>query len=711
MTDWLSRFFQHPAFLPVIAALLIPLIIEWLLRRRTRRIPFAAMRFLVDTDRPRKIRLQDRILMILRMVIIGLIVLALARPLIRPEDVISVDQDERSAVMLFDATYSNAQRVGNASAFAIARRMARDVLAGLPEGVEVTVGAMGHSLNVVQDWTDDKGLLREKIDGMTVSHGAGPISVGLDWALDEAKKKAADDGGPRSEIYVFSDLQVRTWEGTRDEGTAGTSARALVPKLAELGPVFVARTGGEEAFNLFVERFEPVDKVLAVGVTTEFRVQVATTNLAEGERVPARLTLYVNGERRHFQKVRVPAGGATFRVPYRVLKAGEQLVKVVVEGDDSPLDNERLYLAEVPEAMRVLILDRNADLPPHQRPSVFWEYAVAPPSPPGRDPVSAFTVRTLDWTEAQKENLGDYGAVVLANMPELPPGLVSRLLFYVKEGGCLLAFAGEGVSAYSYESLFREGRGPLPATFRDKVEVSAFLRSLLPNSGDLEAAAFRHARALAAADPEDVRTLARLSTGEPLVLARRYGQGHALILGMDPTLKWTRLPLAVDFPVFVQELLRAVLGDPNRLVNLNVGDEFSQPVLISTQHLLLKTPDGRKVRLTPGTVEDADLPRIAYADTDAQGLYRLEAPPGVLARERFVVNLTPSEGDMAMWDEGDFRREIAANVQFLSPHENVTKRIESRHALREFAGMILFLVFLLLLVETFLAMRFGLRKV
>ena len=32
------------------------------------------------------------------------------------------------------------------------------------------------------------------------------------------------------------------------------------------------------------------------------------------------------------------------------------------------------------------------------------------------------------------------------------------------------------------------------------------------------------------------------------------------------------------------------------------------------------------------------------------------------------------------------------------------------HALREFAGMILFLVFLLLLTESFLAMRFGLRK-
>jgi hypothetical protein len=32
------------------------------------------------------------------------------------------------------------------------------------------------------------------------------------------------------------------------------------------------------------------------------------------------------------------------------------------------------------------------------------------------------------------------------------------------------------------------------------------------------------------------------------------------------------------------------------------------------------------------------------------------------------------------------------------------------HTLREFAGIILCLVFLLLVIESFLAMRFGLRK-
>jgi hypothetical protein len=43
------KFFQHPVFLWVMIAVMIPIIIEWLLRRRRRRIRWAAMRYLLDT--------------------------------------------------------------------------------------------------------------------------------------------------------------------------------------------------------------------------------------------------------------------------------------------------------------------------------------------------------------------------------------------------------------------------------------------------------------------------------------------------------------------------------------------------------------------------------------------------------------------------------------------------------------------------------------
>jgi hypothetical protein len=614
-------------------------------------------------------------------------------------------------VLLFDATYSNGQRVGNTSAFERARRMALEVLAGLPEGVQIAIGVVGHGLKAVQDWTADKGLLTEKIEGLAVSHGSGAMRDGLAWALEKLKEKAAG-GAQRAELYVFSDMQATTWAKGNEAAEAGRSVRALMPQIAERAQVFVADTGGEGSPNLFVTRFEPVDKVLAVGVNTEFLVEVQAAGLSEGQTMPARLTLFVNEEKRHFEAISVPAGGKQFRVPYRVLSHGEQVVRVVVKGDDSPLDNERLYLAEVPPAMKVLLLDDQAAVPAHQRASAFLEYAIAPPSAPGREQVSAFTVKTCSWQDAQRENFGEFAAVVMAGVRDLPAGLASRVQFYVREGGCLLVLAGEGVEPFPYEALYQQGAGPLPALFKGKEEGTGFLKSLLPDSGKLEEGAFRFFRSLAMPEkpPAGLTTVAQLSSGQPLAVVRSYGQGKCALLGIDPGLAWSQLPLAADYPVFVQQLLRAMMGDPNRLVNLSVGATFSEPVLISSQHLLLKRPDGQKVRLAPENAAGEDLPRVAYSDTDVRGLYDLEAPPGVLARRRFVVNLNTDESDMSRLSESDFRSQVARSAIFLSPTENIAKRVEAMHALRELAGMILILVFLLLLAETALATRFGLRK-
>jgi hypothetical protein len=711
VSGFLLRIFEHPAFLWVTIAVVIPLVIEWLLRRRRRRIRFAAMRFLLDTERPKKIRMQDRILLILRMIIIFLLVLALARPLLRPEDIIAVDRSDRRVVMVFDATYSNAQRLGNSTSFGTAQRMANDVVLGLPDGVEVAVASVGQSLRVVQDWSADKGMLREKIDGMKVSHGAGAIRDGLAWALEKAREKGAA-GVVRTEVYVFSDLQATTWTKGEEEGKGGSSARGLVPQLAERAHVFIGNTGGKQGVNLYVERFEPVDKILSVGSTTEFVTDIKVTGLAKGRSIPSRLTLYVNDDKRDSIQEQIPAEGKTVRLPYKVLSAGEQIVRVVADGDESPLDNERLFLARVAEAMKVLVLDDEGAQPAFRRLSVYWEYAIAPPSAPGREPVSVFKAKTCTWDDAQRENFGEYGAVVVANMQQMPAGLVSRLLFYVKEGGCLLTFAGEKAEPYAYEALYDKGNGPLPTPFRDRQEASGYLKSLLPDSGKLDAGDFRFFRALAPAGTPAAApaTVAQLSGGQPIVVSRRFGEGQSVLLALDPGLSWSRLPLVVDFPVFVQELLRSALGDPNRLVNLTVGSAFSQPVLITTQQILAKTPDGRKIRVTPEDVQGEELPRVVFSDTDVQGIYELEAPAGVLARNRFVVNLNPVEGDMAMWSESDFKRQTAGRVVFLSPHENITQRVESMYAFREFAGLLLIAVFMMMLTESFLAMRFGLRK-
>ena len=76
MLNWLI----HPWMLIALAAMAIPLIIEWLFRRRRQRIAFPAMRYLMNPKKRRRVRLQDLILLLIRTVVPGLLAFALARP-------------------------------------------------------------------------------------------------------------------------------------------------------------------------------------------------------------------------------------------------------------------------------------------------------------------------------------------------------------------------------------------------------------------------------------------------------------------------------------------------------------------------------------------------------------------------------------------------------------------------------------------------------
>ena len=63
----------NPWMLFALAAMALPLIIEWLFRRRRQRIEFPAMRYLMNSKKRRRVRLQDLILLLLRTVVPGVI--------------------------------------------------------------------------------------------------------------------------------------------------------------------------------------------------------------------------------------------------------------------------------------------------------------------------------------------------------------------------------------------------------------------------------------------------------------------------------------------------------------------------------------------------------------------------------------------------------------------------------------------------------------
>jgi hypothetical protein len=278
----------HPWMLLALAAMAIPILIEWLFRRRRKHIPFPAMRYLMNPKKRRRVRLQDLLLLLVRTVVPGLLVVALARPLFRPDAGGDAQQTQRNVVIVLDGTYSMGQAIGQTTAFAVAQSMSQDILRGLPKDATVSLVYLGKQPELIQDRTGDRDAVHDAIGRAKVSDWAGRMPD----AIEAVEKLIAPITGLPNEVYVISDLQRSTWAPTPDDGR---DAATLLARLAQRSETFVLDTGGENGFNAYLLRFEPREKVLAVGMEGHFEVDVEAKNMPANGKLW--LTLYADEDK------------------------------------------------------------------------------------------------------------------------------------------------------------------------------------------------------------------------------------------------------------------------------------------------------------------------------------------------------------------------------------------------------------------------------
>lgn len=762
----------NPWMLAALATMAIPLVIEWLFRRRRQRIAFPAMRYLMNPQKRRRVRLQDLVLLLVRTVVPGVLVLALARPMLRPASGPGAAPATRHAIILLDGTYSMDQSIGQTTAFEVGQSTSQDILRGLPKESTVSWVYLGRRPEVIKHRTTDHDSIHDAIGRATVSDWAGRMADGVEVAQQMLAADAAPD--TINELYVISDLQRSTWSPTAGDPRDAT---AHLAQLAQQCSVFVLDTGGANVFNAYLTRFEPQEKITAVGMENRYEVEIEALNMpADGK---LWLTLYADEERaameqstagasaerkpgklitRELNAADFRSGRATVVLSHTFFAAGEHRLRVELEGDGLAVDNQRFYLVDVPENVELLVVDARHDAAVTADPlgagSGYLQHALAPRTPPGFDRLTPFAVTVRRPDEILQLNLERYALVALANVGNLSDGLVSRLKQYVGDGGNLLIFVGDAVTPYEYNTkLLDAGNGLLPCELQAATGIApdeAVARNLaaagpepdedttvpplaqpelfhgLVYSASASHPAVSNVRhltrqpapasisrwmplKLTGPQGELGRPVAYLTNRQPLICERSFGQGKVMLVGTSADASWNFLVYTSEYLVLVQELLRWMLGHPDQAVNLRMGQSFEQPVLLSSQYLLLRRPDFRKVRLAP--VPQGNLWQVGYADTDRQGIYEVDASAEVMPRRRFVANLEATEGDLTRLDPALLRRHLqTAGAAYWEPDKAVRRAVESRHSFREFAWLFLWGVLALLAVETLLATRFGRRR-
>lgn len=543
----MSLSFGAPAVLALAALLALPWLAHLTRIQRKNRRAFGAMFVLrrIESDARRHRRVDDRWLMVLRMMMVGCVVGAGAAPVFRvPDPDPDVGRSDR-VVVVVDRSLSMAWTDGSQSTFERAKSQAREVVGALPDGVNVAVLAFDDRVDGTSEgWLADAARAQDAIDALQQGWGASDLRL----ALLEARRMLADGPG---EILVFSDESGP--EILRD-------AADQVERIVAEGHALIPFAIGGRRDNVAVVSVDVTEGVdgarAAIGLRNFGQVarEVRCTVAVGGGRV---IPLFANAAPR--SKVELVAS-----LPRDV---DGEVGWVECEPDGLSADDVRAFALPQSSSAHVLIVDGDAGDTPVGAESHFVERAVE-----SWGDARTTIVSPESWADTSLDNVT---SVVLANVAT--PPTVEQFLPFVQRGGTLWVAMGSEV----VPERFNAALGPLlPATLGVPGILAARDergRPIVPHGGR-NAADFlsptlraglqsvRNHRQVDATPVEGAISLAHAADGGLALAVVRVGAGHVWLWTSTLDHAWSNLPLESVFVPLIHRILGAGRAAPVQLV-------------------------------------------------------------------------------------------------------------------------------------------------
>ncbi len=656
--------FVQIGFLSALAALIIPVIVHLLFKRRSRTVQLGTLRFLraVIEQNSRRKKLKRWMLLLLRLGAVAALVMLFARPYFAEQKKAG---QGRHLVLLLDKSATMQLQNEGQRLVDLAMAQARDVLKAADENTGVDVAWFDHSVTPVSDSKSAAGSLT--LEAPEQYFGSTNYGAALMWARD---RMLASDA-TKKDLYIFTDLQQ-----------SGLGWNTVEP-LPETVAVHVRDVGRSVVNNVSIAS-----------------TSATSTLIRPGD--PFRLTATISNEsafpiEEQVVNLIMKQGEQEFTVPKRMkLGAGELVTaEFVVDGlksglwvgtiqldavsDDLAFDNLRHVAVMVDEQIPVLIVDGKPSNTPILAGSYFLDAALRL-APTGKtfegSPYQTTVVSLEDGSSLP--DLKPFQVITLTNVADVSKSDAAKLQAFVAAGGGLLVFCGDNVTESSGKNLEAAGLMigritgvdmaiDLPWRFASWDENHPVLKPFNdPQHGDLRRLAFRAITRVTLA--EQSKAIASFRDQVPAVVERTVEQGRVLwfLSGCDRQWgDWTRSRL---FLPFVHRLA-------GRLSGLTDGGPVRE-LLIDSDH-----------STTPDTI------------------------PGVIERGRYweVVNCSPRESEGGQCTVDDFADRFGLTLADAESETAIAQPViaDAGIDLRqdELWPWCLVILFAILLGESFLANR------
>ena len=691
----------------------MPVIIHLLNRRRVRRIKFSSLEFLTELAkrRMRKINLRRILILVLRTLAVVFLVTAFARPTLKSAAFLLPGKAPKNVVICLDASYSMGVHKERGTAFTEAKKIAGAIAeqAGKHDAINLVLFSDRADAQLEQG-TKNKSLIKSAIDKAQITAETTSIQRAIDRAYELIDRGDISGG----EIYVVSDFRYNA------DSTLAGGQRDRRDVRVFFVPVF-----DEDVDNVSIDRVLVPRKLLRPGEV--IRVGVAVTNHSQQNPVSFPLEMTVDGRRKAEKVINLsPGASTTVTFPISFIEWGSYHCSVTKNRDRLPIDDDRHFLLEVSKSVPVTLIRGRRRLDGGSGTAAgavsgragaggiggaagffYLEKALNPRATGDAE----FTVRTIDEKDITASSLPNRGVVLWVNPQQLQSKRLALLERYVKGGGGLMIFLGNGDRRLLQDKRFREFVGIRAATERSnqaKKGYTSFQQDhpvfSIFNEEELELLTRTRLRsyiAVRGVSPDSV--LAYVAGGDPALWECARGRGRILVFAAAPDLESGDVPLSPMFLPLVHTSVYylASAGVAHRRQENPVGRplffDAPQSALASSQ-LIIRDPDGKPLRPVVFETPHGDRRGICERPKDV-GVYRLMTDTTLVAQE--VVNLDTRESNIAarsIPDDFDAASVVETGGDFL-------KNLQASRKGREIFGLFIFLAAAALAAESILGRR------
>lgn len=651
--------FLAPLMLIGGAAAGIPIALHFFYRAHYRPVPWGAMKFLrlAVEQTSRRLRFQEIILLLLRILVMLLLALALSRPVTCSAVTAGKRGEAVDAVFVIDLSYSMNAREGAKSRLDMAKEAALRIIEDLPPNSTVQVVTCTDRA-VAAGPKSPRNLDQAKllIQNLQVTQQSTDFLAGL----TEATAALSRAEGAAKEIYLFSDMQRGGWE------RQSSAVRVKCEEIKAQGTLFLVRCGSQPIRNVAIVDLKPQTDIPHTGTRMPFTVIVKNTSTEPVTGLT--VTLKVDGQPldKDAQPIEKLGPGETKPVTLtgKIEQAGWRVLTAEVKSDQLEDDNKFDRIILVREKVRVLVVDGSPnDRDPEKAGSYFLAHALLPVPEEFKFQyhVRPTIVKAADAAPGQ---LSDKEVCALVNVPLGGPGslqadFVQRLNEFVKEGHGVLITSGSNIQKDVYNRLLGSGGSKLlPVELGDTFEAPKNT-PIFPDPNSIDEKSFLARFKLSANDPflqlrdafvlkgtnvvepkenlkDSGRVLMRYNDGRPALLSKQVGDGEVLFLTTAVDKDWGFFATNLTFQPFVHGALTHLIERSATAFNRVAGEPIRWTPKELNRSYVVTRPDGQKVRLGKPQGGASEQLAVTVSDTSRAGVYSI-SEEGSEAGTRFAV--------------------------------------------------------------------------